>query len=100
MTTYVLLIKFSSELAKNYSAMQEMGKVMREKYMKACAGIKLSDHHYWLSGPYDFMHVYDSPDVQTAFTMAACILSSGMAERVETWPALNFQQFMEAVKDV
>jgi uncharacterized protein with GYD domain len=100
MTTYILLIKFSPELAKDYASMERMGQEVREKYMKACPSIALSQHHYWLSGPFDFMHVFDSPDADSAFTMAAVILSTGMASRVETWTALNYQHFLGLVKDI
>ena len=100
MTTYVLLIKFSPELAKDFTAMERMGKEVREKYMKECPGIKLLPHHLWLSGPYDFMHVYESPDAETAFKMAAVILSTGMAVSVETWTAISYERLVELVRDV
>ena len=100
MTTYVLLIKFSPELAKDFAAMERMGKEVREKYMRACPNIKLLQHHYWLSGPYDFMHVYESPDVESAFKMAAVILSTGMASSVETWPAISYQRMLELVSEI
>ena len=100
MTTYVLLIKFSPLLAKDFAAMERMGKEVREKYMKQCPGINLLQHHYWLSGPYDFMHVYESPDAESAFKMAAVILSTGMAASVETWPAVSYDSFVELVKEI
>ncbi len=100
MTTYVLLIKFSPEWAKNFAGIEQMGKEVREKYMKACPGIKLTNHHYWLSGPYDFMHIYESPDMESALKMAAVILSTGMAASVETWPALDYQKCLELVEQI
>ena len=100
MTTYVLLIKFSPEHSKNYASMEQQGKEVREKYMKACPGIKLLEHHLWLSGPYDFMHLYEAPDPETAFKMSAVILSTGMVSSVETWPAIRYQRVLELVKDI
>ena len=100
MTTYVLLIKFSTEHAKNYASMEQMGQEMREKFMRACPGIKLLAHHLYLSGPYDFMHLYESPDVETAFKMFAVIRSSGMVSSCETWPAISYQKMLEVVKDL
>jgi uncharacterized protein with GYD domain len=100
MATYILLIKFSPELAKDFAAMERMGKEVREKYVRACPGIQLSPHHYWLSGPYDFMHVFESPDADSAFKMAAVILSTGMAATVETWTAISFQKLLELVKEI
>jgi uncharacterized protein with GYD domain len=97
MTTYVLLIKFSTEHAKNYASMEQMGMEMRERYMKACPGIKLLAHHLRLSGPYDFMHLYEAPDVETAFKMSAVIRSSEMVSSVETWPAISYQRLLELV---
>lgn len=100
MMTFVLLIKFSTEHAKNYASMQKMGMEMREKYMRACPGIKLLDHHLYLSGPYDFMHLYEAPDLGTAFKMSSVIRASEMVSSCETWPALKYQELVGLVKDI
>ena len=42
-----------------------------------------------LRGPYDFLHLYESPDVEAEFKMAAVIRSTGMVSSVETWPAIS-----------
>jgi hypothetical protein len=46
------------------------------------------------------MHVYESPDVESAFKMAAVILSTGMAASVETWPAISYQSLTDLVKEI
>ena len=46
------------------------------------------------------MHVYESPDTESAFKMAAVILSTGMASSVETWPAISYQRLQELVRDI
>ncbi len=89
MPTFVMLIKLSPELAKNFKSMEQIGKQVGAKYREACPEVKVTTH-LALMGPYDFMDILEAPNEETAFKMAAVILSSGMASSVETWTALPF----------
>ncbi|HXG68265.1 MAG TPA: GYD domain-containing protein [Blastocatellia bacterium] len=89
MPAFVMLIKMSPELAKNFKSMEEIGKKVGAKYKEACPGVNVT-HHLALLGPYDFMDILEAPDAETAYRMAAVIMSSGMASSVETWTAFHF----------
>lgn len=94
MATFVMLIKMSPELAKNFQAMEEIAKTVGAKYKAACPEVNVT-HHLALLGPYDFMDILEAPNEETAFKMAAVILSSGMASSVETWTALPYKRLLE-----
>jgi uncharacterized protein with GYD domain len=101
MPTFVMLVKMSPELARNFKAMEEIGKQVGAKYKAACPEVKVS-HHLALLGPYDFMDVLEAPDEETVYRMGAVIRASGMASAVEVWPAIPFtyQKMLELTKDL
>jgi uncharacterized protein with GYD domain len=99
MATFVMLVKMSPELAKNFSAMEDIAKQVGAKYKAACPEVNVT-HHLALLGPYDFMDILEAPNEETAFKMAAVILSSGMASSVETWTALSYKRLLELTRGI
>jgi len=89
MPTFIMLVKMSPELAKDFKAMEEIGKQVGAKYKATCPDVKVS-HHLALLGPYDFMDVLEAPSEEVAYRMAAVIRASGMASEVVVWPAITF----------
>ena len=99
MPMFVMLIKLSPELAKNFGSMEEIGRKVGNSYREACPGVNVTTH-LALLGPYDFMDIIEAPSEETAFKMAAVILASGMASSVETWTALSYQKLLELTRDL
>ncbi|HXG68266.1 MAG TPA: GYD domain-containing protein [Blastocatellia bacterium] len=99
MPTFVMLIKMAPELAKNFKAMEEIGRQVGNKYREACPDVNVTAH-LALLGPYDFMDVVEAASEESAFKMAAVILSSGMASSVETWTALSYQRLLQLTRDL
>jgi uncharacterized protein with GYD domain len=99
MSTYVMLIKMSPELAKNFKSMKEIGNRVGDKYRAAAPEAKVTTH-LALFGPYDFMDILEAPNEEVVFRMAAAILSSGLASSVETWTALPYQRLIELTRDM
>ena len=99
MATFVMLIKMSPELAKNFKSMEEIGKKVGARYREACPEVNVTAH-LALLGPYDFLDILEAPSEETAFKMAAVILSSGMASSVETWTALSYQKLLELTRNI
>jgi uncharacterized protein with GYD domain len=99
MPMFVMLIKLSPDLAKNFKSMEEIGKKVGARYKEACPGVNVTAH-LALLGPYDFLDILEAPSEETAFRMAAVILASGMAASVETWTALPYQKLLEVTRDL
>ena len=55
--------------------------------------------HYALLGQYDFMDIYDAPDLETAHKVALISRSEG-ALSAESWPALPYDSFMKVLEQV
>ena len=49
--------------------------------------------HYALLGRYDFMDIYEAPDVETAHRVSLISRAEG-AVTAESWPALPYDQFL------
>ena len=86
-------------MAKNLGSMQEIGRKVGNKYREACPDVKVTAH-IALMGPYDFMDIVEANNEESAFRMAAVILSSGFASSVETWTALPYQRLLEITRDL
>lgn len=99
MPTFVMLVKMAPELAKNFGAMEEIGKKVGARYKEACPEVNVTAH-LALLGPYDFLDILEAPSEETAFKMASVILASGMAASVETWTALPYHKLLELTKNL
>jgi uncharacterized protein with GYD domain len=99
MPMFVMLVKMSPELARNFKAMEEIGRQVGNRYREACPDVKVTAH-LALMGPYDFMDIVEAQSEESAFKMAAVILASGFASSVETWVALPYQRLLELTRDI
>ncbi len=99
MPTFVMLIKSSPEFVKNLKSIDEMAKKTGAAYRAACPEVTVTTH-LALLGPYDFMDIVEAPSEESAFKMAAAILSSGMVASIETWTALHYSKFAEIMKSL
>jgi uncharacterized protein with GYD domain len=64
----------------------------------ACPEVKWHAH-YAILGPYDFMDIYDAPDVDTAHKVSLISRAEG-AVAAESWQALPYERFLEVLEQV
>ena len=89
MSTYVTLLKFTSEGLKS---IWDFGKSWEEGRKRAeQMGIQ-SVGAYSILGPYDMMFIYEAPDERSAMTTALSTLR-GAAVPTETWTAVPMEEF-------
>jgi len=69
------------------------GKDWLHKVKESCPEVKWLAH-YAILGPYDFMDIYDAPDVDTAHKVSLISRSEG-ALTAESWQAMPYDQFLE-----
>ena len=55
--------------------------------------------HYAILGPYDFMDIYEAPDVETAHKVSLVSRAEG-AVSAESWQALPYEQFLHLLQQV
>jgi uncharacterized protein with GYD domain len=98
MALFVMMTKVAPDTLHDARVRRAMGKEWLQKVKKACPEAKWIAH-YALLGPYDFMDVYEAPDLETAHRVSLISRGEG-ALTVESWPALPYEQFMKQLERI
>ncbi len=98
MPMFVLMTRLAPESLQNASGRRAMGKEWMKKVRASCPDVKWLAH-YALLGPYDFMDLYEAPDVETAHRVSILSRSEG-AVSAESWQALPYERFLEILEEV
>ena len=98
MPVFVLMTQLGPEAAHDARERRTMGKEWLAKVHEVCPEVKWLAH-YALLGPYDFMDIYDAPDVETA-RLVSMISRSGGAVTAESWPAVSYDEFLKDLKKI
>ncbi len=98
MPTFVLMTKLSSGMMHDAPGRRAMGKEWLHKVKECCPAVTFHAH-YALLGPYDFMDIYDAPDVETAHKVSIISRAEG-ALSAESWQALPYDKFLKLLDAV
>jgi uncharacterized protein with GYD domain len=98
MPVFVLMTRLSPEAMHDARGRRAMGKEWLAKVRTKCPDAKWLAH-YALLGPYDFMDIYEAPDVETAQQVSLISRSEG-ALTAESWPAVAYDRFLELLEEV
>ncbi len=98
MPTFVLMTKLAPETMHDAGGRRAMGKEWLHKVKDRCPQAHFIAH-YAILGPYDFMDIYDAPDVETAHKVSLISRSEG-AVAAESWQALPYDQFLKLLEAV
>jgi len=98
MPTFVLMTRLAPEALHDAKGRRARGREWLQKVKKACPDVKWIQH-YALLGPYDFMDIYDAPDVETAHRVSLISRSEG-AVTAESWEAMAYDRFLQLMEEV
>ncbi len=98
MPTFVLMTKLSPSTMHDAPERRAMGKEWLQKVRERCPVVKWIAH-YAILGPYDFMDIYEAPDVETAHKVSVISRVEG-ALTAESWQALPYDQFLKLLDAV
>jgi uncharacterized protein with GYD domain len=97
MALYVLMTKLTPEISADLKKREAIGKEWKKRVDETCPDVKWKAH-YALLGPYDFMDVYEADNAESA-AKVSMITRAGGALSVETWPAFQWTDWLDLVKD-
>ena len=97
MNTYILLTKMSPDLTSRMKDRAAIGSNWLEQVKDKCPDVKFLAH-YALLGQYDFMDIYEAPDVKTAAKVSIIGQANG-AFSAESMPAIPYKEYLELVKE-
>jgi uncharacterized protein with GYD domain len=92
------MTRLAPETLHDARGRRAMGKEWLKRVHEACPEVKWISH-YALLGRYDFMDIYDAPDVETAHRVSLISRAEG-AVTAESWPALPYDQFLGLMEKV
>jgi len=98
MTTYVLLSKVRPRTSGEVGSLGERLREFQQKLAERHPEVR-SLTSYALLGPYDFLHVFEAPDANTAAKVALLAQAFG-AGTTETLTAIPFDEFSAIVEEV
>jgi len=98
MQTFILLTKLSPESLKQIKNRPELGRTWLEQVKEKCPEVKFVSH-FALLGKYDFMDIYEAPDVETAAKVSMIGLANG-AFFAESLIAFPYKKFSELTKEI
>jgi uncharacterized protein with GYD domain len=98
MAVFVLMTKLAPESLHDAHGRRAVGKEWLKKVKAVCPQVKWMAH-YALLGRYDFMDIYEAPDVETAHKVSLISRSEG-AVSAESWPALEYEEHLKLLKSV
>ena len=98
MPQFVLMTRLAPEALRDAGGRKAMGKDWLAHVRKSCPEVKWISH-YALLGPYDFMDVYEAPDVETAHKVSMISRSEG-ALAAESWQAMPYDRFLGLLEEV
>ena len=98
MPKFVLMTRLSPDCMQDARGRRSVGKEWLQRVHKVCPEVKWLGH-YALLGPYDFMDIYEAPDIETAHRVSLISRSEG-ALSAESWPALPYEEFLKQMEQV
>src|SRR5512136_2544139 len=93
MPAFVLMTRLSPETMHDGRGRRAVGKEWLKKVKVSCPEVKWIAH-YAILGPYDFMDIYEAPDVETAHKVSLISRAEG-AVTAESWQALPYDQYLK-----
>jgi len=98
MQTFVLMTKMSPEVSKQLKNRAKLGRAWLDQVKAKCPEVKFLAH-YALLGRYDFIDIYEAPDVETAAKVSMISLSNG-AFQAESCIAIPYNRFVKLTEEI
>ncbi len=98
MQTFILLTKLTPELSQHMKDRSSIGGNWLEMVREKCPEVKFIAH-YALLGQYDFLDIYEAPDIESAAKVSMISRANG-ALHAESLPAIPYKDFLELAKNM
>lgn len=98
MPIFVLMTKLSPDAMADAPRRRAVGRRWIEKVRTATPEVRFVAH-YALMGPYDFMDIYEAPDIHVAHKVSLISRSEG-ALSAESWQAISYEDHLRLLEEV
>jgi uncharacterized protein with GYD domain len=91
MPTFIMLTRVDPEVLRTPQSLAELEQRAAEAIKSQCPTVKWLSN-YAVLGPYDYVDVFEAPDIETAAKVSTLIRTQGRAHS-EIWPATDWKKF-------
>ena len=98
MPTFILLSRHNSNLNDSDEAVSIMSERLVRRVDRQCPGVTWKDG-YAVMGRYDYLDIFDAPDVETAAKVAFLVRTNADVE-TEVWAATSRESFESMVSNL
>jgi uncharacterized protein with GYD domain len=96
MATFIMLTRLSPESARSPKALEELERQAMGRVRKDCPEVRWIGS-YAVLGPYDYLDIFQAPDIETASKVSTLIRTFGHAQ-TEVWAATEWERFKDIVR--
>lgn len=93
MATFIMLTRISPEAVKSPQSLETLEHDAMQHIRAECPGVEWCQS-YALLGPYDYLDIFEAPDIESAARVATMIRAYGRAHS-EVWAATEWARFKE-----
>lgn len=98
MPTFMLMSRLTPDMMKDADRRRTLGREWLKRVHETCPGVRMIAH-YAILGPYDFIDIYEAPDIETAHRVSMISRADG-ATTAESWQALPYDQFLQELERI
>ena len=98
MPVFVLMTRLAADCMHDARDRKATGREWMQKVKTTCPEVKWLAH-YALLGPYDYMDIYEAPDLATAHKVSMVSRSEG-AVTAESWQAMPWEEHLQLLEEL
>ncbi len=98
MTTFVMLTRLHPGVLESPASLEALEQAAMKRIDRECPDVKWV-HNFAILGPWDYLDIFDAPNIETAAKVSTLLRSFGHAH-TEMWTATEWSRFKALVRDL
>jgi uncharacterized protein with GYD domain len=95
MITFIMLTRIAPDFVRSPRTLEDIERATMDRIRSACPSVAWGKSYAAL-GRYDYVDVFQAPDVETAMRVAVLVRAHGHAD-TEIWPVVEWDAFRRSV---
>lgn len=98
MATFIMLTRLSPDAAESPQQVEQLEQQVMDKIRSDLPEVNWL-HNFATLGPYDYVDIFEAPDIDTATRVSTLVRIYGHATS-EIWPATEWQRFKDLLHEM